>query len=70
MPRHINETECPRCRRIGSVQDEEVVRGNEPFVNYRCGACRYSWQVKDQAPRKRLAKRRWANSGGPHRHDR
>ena len=56
MPRPMNELECPRCRRIGSVQDEKVVRGKEPFVNYKCGACRYSWQVKDEAPRKRLDK--------------
>ena len=57
MPRHMNELECPRCRRIGSVQDEKVMRGNEAFVSYKCGACRYSWQVKDEAPRKALAKR-------------
>ena len=62
MPRHTKEVECPRCGRIGSVQEEKVVRGNEPFVNYKCGACRYAWQVKDEAPGKALAKRPPANS--------
>jgi hypothetical protein len=23
------------------------MRGKEPYVNYKCGACRYSWQVKN-----------------------
>jgi len=58
--------ECARCRRMGSVQGEKVVRGNEPFVNYKCRACRYSWQVKDASKRQtRTEKRSTASSDEP-----
>jgi transposase-like protein len=52
MPNQMNGTECPRCRRNAFVRGERVMRGREAFVNYKCGACRYSWQVKDQEQRR------------------
>ena len=47
MPNHMNGIECPRCHRIGSVQPENVMRGNQPYVYYKCDVCNYSWQIKD-----------------------
>jgi len=41
-----DRTECPRCHKTGFVRREKVVRGDETFVSYYCGACNYSWQVK------------------------
>lgn len=49
----LHRVECPRCHKTGSVRQERVMRGNEPYVNYKCGACRYSWQVKDDPERAR-----------------
>jgi transposase-like protein len=46
-----DRAECPRCHKTELVRHENVTRGNDPYVNYKCGACRYSWQVKD-APKR------------------
>ena len=33
------------------VRHENVMRGSDPYINYKCGSCRYSWQVKDTPKR-------------------
>ena len=71
MPNQMNGTACPRCRRPDSVRHEKVIRGAEAFIYYQCGACRYSWQVRDPEPGPTRSTR--ASSTGarhPHRKDR
>ena len=46
-----DRVECPRCRKTEQVRHENVMRGNDPYINYKCGSCRYSWQVKDTPKR-------------------
>jgi transposase-like protein len=46
-----DRTECPRCHKIGFVRHEYVVRGDDTFVAYYCGACNYTWQVTAGAAR-------------------
>ena len=52
-----DSVECPRCHRTEFVRHEKVMRGNEPYVNYKCGGCRYSWQVKDVPKRQARTKK-------------
>ena len=46
-----DRVECPRCHKTELVRQENVMRGSDPYINYKCGACRYSWQVKDARKR-------------------
>jgi transposase-like protein len=66
MSKQVNGTSCPRCRRSALVRAEHVMRGNDAYVNYQCGACRYSWQVRDEARPKRPATGLTRSSGQPH----
>jgi len=48
------------------VHHESAMRGTDPYVNYKCGACGYSWQVKDASKRQtRTEKRSTASSDEP-----
>ena len=65
-----DRAECPRCHKSELVRHENVTRGNDPYVNYKCGACRYSWQVKDAAKRPaRTEKKSPANPDQPSKED-
>ena len=41
--------ECPRCRKVGLVRLETVIRGNDTERQYQCGRCSYAWHERDMA---------------------
>ena len=41
--------ECPRCRKVGLVRLETVLRGAEAERQYQCGRCSYAWHERDTA---------------------
>ena len=61
MPHTI---ECPRCRKIGLVRLETVIRGSESERQYQCGRCSYGWHERDMSiladRRQRVTQRRSA----------
>ena len=44
------------------MREEKVMRGNDPYINYKCDGCRYSWQVKEAPKRPAPTKKRPAAS--------
>jgi hypothetical protein len=53
--------ECPRCRKVGLVRLETVIRGTESERQYQCGRCNYGWHERDMtvaADRRRSAQQR------------
>ena len=47
-------TACARCKKIGFVRMERVVRAGHSMRAYYCGSCNYSWQVADDPEGARL----------------
>jgi DNA-directed RNA polymerase subunit RPC12/RpoP len=41
--------ECPRCRKVGLVRLETVIRGHDSERQYQCGRCGYAWHERDMA---------------------
>lgn len=56
------ETECPRCKRVGLVRTETIVRGEGTLWSFYCGACQHEWstrtEVDDSEPPARSRKSR------------
>jgi hypothetical protein len=46
MPHQI---QCPRCRRVGLVRVEHVIRGHQFDKAHYCGACEHQWLVAEVA---------------------
>ena len=43
-----DRTECPRCRKVGFVRYENVVKGGNAARHFYCGSCNYSWSIADE----------------------
>jgi hypothetical protein len=50
-PSMPDKTPCQRCKKIGFVRFENVIKAGQAERQYYCGACNYTWQVKDEEPR-------------------
>jgi hypothetical protein len=44
-----DKTPCQRCKKIGFVRFETVIKAGQAERQYYCGACNYGWQVKEPA---------------------
>lgn len=42
---------CPRCKRVGFVRQEHVIRGSFAAAAYDCGHCGYAWTVTENDAR-------------------
>ena len=42
-------TKCPRCRKVGFVRLENVIKAGRAERHYYCGACNHNWQVVEEA---------------------
>jgi len=38
---------CPRCKKVGLVRQELVIKAEKTERHYYCDACDSSWQVTD-----------------------
>jgi transposase-like protein len=38
-----DRTVCPRCKSVGLVRSEHVIKGGKAERHYYCGACEHSW---------------------------
>jgi hypothetical protein len=39
------QTKCPRCRRVGLVRAETIVRGGRTIWSFYCGGCQHEWRM-------------------------
>ena len=45
------------------------MRGNDPYINYKCDGCRYSWQVKEAPKPPARTKQRSAATSSDQAHE-
>lgn len=44
-----DKTRCPRCRKVGFVRLENVIKGGRAERHYYCGSCNHDWQVVEES---------------------
>jgi transcription elongation factor Elf1 len=44
-----DKTVCPRCRKIGFVRLETVIKAGNAVRSFYCGACGHQWTVTEDA---------------------
>jgi hypothetical protein len=47
-----DRTPCVKCKKVGFVRWERVLRGGHGFTDYYCGHCDHGWTVADDERRR------------------
>jgi transcription elongation factor Elf1 len=53
-----DRNECPRCRKVGLVRTETVIKASDAMKACFCGSCGFEWQTEDDGTK--IRKRRSA----------
>jgi hypothetical protein len=44
---HLSDITCPRCRHVGLVRFETVIKAGIAYKTFYCGRCQHTWRSAD-----------------------